>query len=50
VPVGYPLGRPDLAILADFTNLYLFEVTSIGFGAASVGMAVLLLVLYAQIQ
>jgi hypothetical protein len=45
VAVRYPPGRPDLAILADFRHLYLFEVSSIGFGAAFVGAAVLLLVL-----
>jgi hypothetical protein len=34
-----------LAIIADFQNLYLVKVASIGFGAAGVGAAVLLLVL-----
>src|SRR5262249_51489548 len=46
VPVRYPVGRPDLAIIADFNNLYLFEVVSIGFGMAGVGVAFLLLFLY----
>jgi hypothetical protein len=45
VAVRHPPGRPDLAIIADFDHLYLFEVSSIGFGAAFVGVAVLLLVL-----
>jgi len=50
VAVRYPPGRPDLAIIADFRHLYLFEVASIVFGTAGVGVAVLLLVLYWQIQ
>lgn len=40
VPVRYPPGRPDLAIIADFRHLYLFAVSLIVFG-----VAVLLLVL-----
>ncbi len=45
VPVRHPPGRPDLAVLADFRHLYLFEVVSIGIGAVGVGVAVLLLAL-----
>jgi hypothetical protein len=50
VPVRYPPGKPGLAIIADFQNLYLFDVASIGFGAVSICVAVLLLFLYLQIQ
>lgn len=50
VSVRYPPGKPRLAILADFQNLYLGDVALIGFGVAGVGVAVLLLVLYWQIQ
>lgn len=50
VPVRYPPGKPRLAVLADFRNLYLGDVALIGFGAAGVVVAVLLLVLYWQIQ
>src|SRR5262245_58542326 len=39
VPVRYPPGKPRLAILADFRQLYLFEVASIGFGVAGLGAA-----------
>ncbi|WP_425618272.1 DUF3592 domain-containing protein [Anatilimnocola sp. NA78] len=50
VPVRYPLGKPGKAIIADFNHLYLFEVSSIVFGAASVGVAILLVVLYFYVQ
>lgn len=50
VPVRYPPGKPHLAILADFRNLYLFEVASIGFGVAGIGVAILLVVLYFYVQ
>jgi hypothetical protein len=46
VPVRYPPGRPDVAIIADFNHLHLSNVAFIGFGAAGVGVAVLLLVLH----
>ena len=49
VPMRYPPGKPRLAILADFRNLYLGDVALIGFGGVSVGVAVLLLILYWQI-
>jgi hypothetical protein len=45
VAVRYPPGRPGLAVIADFHHLYLFDFTLIVFGAASIGTAVLLLVL-----
>lgn len=44
VAVRHPQGRPDLAIIADFDHLYLFEISSIVFGAVFVGGAILLLV------
>jgi hypothetical protein len=44
VAVRYPPGRPDLAVIADFNHLYLFEVTSVVGGAVFIGGAVLLLV------
>lgn len=50
VAVRYPPEKPGLAVIADFRNLYLGDVALIGFGEAGVGVAVLLLVLYWQIQ
>lgn len=50
VPVRYPPGKPGLAVLADFRNLYLGDVALIGFGVAGVVAAVLLLFLYLRIQ
>lgn len=46
VPVRYPPGRPDAAILADFQNLYLIEFATIGIGGAGVGTSVLLVCIY----
>jgi len=45
VAVRYPPGKPGLAVIADFQQLYLSEVALIAFGAAGIGVTVLLLVL-----
>lgn len=45
VPVRYPLGRPDLAIITDFQQLYLVDFVLIVFGVAGIGTAVLLFIL-----
>lgn len=50
VPVRYPPGKPRLAILADFRHLHLSTVGLIFFGAVSVAVAILLLVLLRTVR
>jgi len=41
VVVRYPSGKPGMAVIADFQQLYLLQVAMIGFGALGVGAAAL---------